>query len=62
MALKQLNFRVEEELVGKLKYIAWFDRESITDVYVKSTTEYIGRWEKKNGPITDELLKKAQKK
>lgn len=60
MAAKQLNFRIEEDILNKLKYIAWFDRDTITDTYINAVSEKIDKWEKKNGKITDEMIEKAK--
>ncbi len=62
MELKQINFRLPEDLLQKLKYIAWHDRKSITDTYVEGITDQIKKFEKVNGAITEDQISKALKK
>jgi len=57
---KQMSLRISTETMDKLKYIAWFDRESFTDLIIAMSEEKIKKFEKANGAITDELLEKAK--
>lgn len=56
------GFRIPEEMLGKAKYIAWFERETLTARVLALLEADIAKWEKKNGAITPELVAKAEKK
>lgn len=47
------------EDLQKLKYIAWHDRNNIKDNLGEAVTDFLKKWEKKNGVITDSQLKGA---
>jgi predicted transcriptional regulator len=42
---------LESELVSKMDAIAYWDRETIKDVYNAALREYVGKYEKKHGTI-----------
>jgi len=58
----QTGFRVSPEIIDKLKYIAWKENESMNSKAESAFTEYITKWEKKNGAITAEMLTIVKKK
>jgi len=58
----QTGLRFPDDLLNKLKYIAWFERETFTDKVISMTEAEIKSFEKKNGAITDDQIKKALKK
>lgn len=41
---------LETNVLEKLRYISFMDRKTQTDVIGEALTEYITKWEKKNGP------------
>lgn len=51
--------RMPEDVLSKVKYIAWHDRETNTAVFIAACEALIKTWEKKNGGITDDMIKKA---
>lgn len=59
-SLNPLSLRIEEGTANKLKYIAWHDRKSNTDIYKQAFESLISEWEKKNGAITEDQLKEAR--
>jgi pullulanase/glycogen debranching enzyme len=56
------GFKIPDNTLAKVKYIAWHDRVTLTDMVVKHFENDIAEFEKKNGAITDEQLKKVAKK
>lgn len=56
------GIRFPEETLNKLKYIAWYERTTLTDRIIGIADEDINKWEKKNGAITPDQIKKALKK
>ena len=60
MATKQTGIRFEEESLLKLKYIAWFDRTTVTDIIATETDAKIKDWEKTNGAITPKQIEDAK--
>lgn len=56
------GFRLPESIAEKAKYIAWYERETFTDQVVRLLENHVAAWEKKNGPITSELIAKSKKK
>ncbi len=56
----QILVRVTSELKNKMKYVAWHDRLSDTDLLTDLLEKAITTFEKKHGPITDEQLKEAR--
>ncbi len=61
MSTKQVSMRLDDEIISKLKYVAWYERETITDVYTTLAEDRIKAFEAKNGPITAEQLSKLKK-
>lgn len=51
---------VEQDMLHKLKYIAWFERINIQDSYATAIDNYIKQFEKTHGQITPEQLKAAK--
>lgn len=51
---------VEQDMLHKLKYIAWFERINIQDSYATAIDNYIKQFEKAHGKITPEQLKEAR--
>lgn len=45
------SFIIKPSVTSKLKYIALIDRTTQTEIVDKLLTDYIDKWEKKNGPI-----------
>jgi len=45
------TFIVKEELLEKLKDIAYWDREMIKAVVGEALSQYVDNWEKKNGKV-----------
>jgi hypothetical protein len=45
------TFRLRPTLLKKLKYIALMDDTTQTDIVDSSLSEFIAKWEKKNGPV-----------
>lgn len=45
------TFIVEEELLEKIKSIAYWDRLQIKDVVNRALSDYITRWENQNGVV-----------
>jgi len=58
----QTGIRIPDDTLSKTKYIAWFERETLTDRLVNLLDADIARWEKKNSPITPEMIAKSEKK
>lgn len=58
----QTGFRVPDELIGKLKYIAWSEITSMNAEAEKAFKSHIEKWEKKNGAITKEMIGKVSPK
>ncbi len=56
------GFKIPNEVLAKAKYIAWFERETLTAKIVDYLDSEILKFEKKNGAITDEQIKKSAKK
>ena len=46
------TFIVKEELLYKMKSIAYWDRVLIKDIMNQAMEDYVAKHEKKNGPIT----------
>lgn len=59
--LKQTGIRFPSEVLDKMKYIAWFDRRTVTNTIVIACEEYINEWESANDPITKDKMKKVKK-
>lgn len=47
---EKTSFYIDGKKFEKLKYIAFMDRKTQTEVYDEAFTDYIAKWEKKNGP------------
>ena len=45
------TFRLQPDLLKKLKYIALMENTTQTDLIEACVTDLITKWEKKNGPI-----------
>lgn len=58
----QTGMRFPADLLEKLKYIVWHDRTTFTDKVVEMTEAEVNKFEKKNGEITADQIKKALKK
>lgn len=58
----QTGLRFPEELLEKIKYVAFMERRSITNTVLIGMEEFIKNWEVENGAITPALLKKVPKK
>jgi len=58
----QTGIRIPDDTLGKAKYIAWFERETLTARLVELIDVDIAKWEKKNGAITPEMIAKATTK
>jgi predicted DNA-binding protein len=58
----QTGIRIPNENIEKLKYIAKVTYVTFTDVVNDSLNDTIGKFEKKNGVITEEQIKKVLKK
>lgn len=54
------SFRLKSLVRDKILYMAWYERENITDIVNKVLESEIAKFEKKNGVITDEQIKKAR--
>jgi len=52
------TFRIEDRIVDKLKYIAYFEEISQTEIINESLQKYIDTYEKKNGKIINNKQKK----
>jgi hypothetical protein len=48
--LTKASFNVRPELIKKLKYIALVDDTTQTDIVNNLLSDYVEKWEKKNGP------------
>lgn len=48
---KQVNFNLPETQLDKVKYIVSKDGGNNSDVYNVAISQYVNRWEKKNGEI-----------
>lgn len=55
-----VNMRMQTELANKLKYIAWHDRETLTEIIHAAGLRVVKDFEKKNGEISEADLKKAK--
>lgn len=58
----QTGIRIPDDTLSKAKYIAWFERETLTDRLVNLLDADIVKWEKKSGTITPEMIAKSEKK
>jgi hypothetical protein len=54
--------RFDADTYHKLKYISWHDRKTFTEICGTSFEEFIKRWEKANGAITEAQIRQSQKK
>jgi hypothetical protein len=59
---KLVTLRLEPSKLEKVSYIAWYQRDSITDVIDSALDLEIKKFEKANGSITDEQIQQAFKK
>lgn len=57
----QINIKYEEEVVGKLKVIAWKELKSLTVLAQELARDKINKYEKANGPITKDEINKVSK-
>lgn len=48
---KKSLFNIEEKMKKQIKYIAFTDERTQTDIVSEALVDYIAKWEKKNGPI-----------
>lgn len=48
---KNALFALRQPLPYQLRYIAFQDNITQTDIVNDALTEYVSKWEKKNGPI-----------
>lgn len=60
METKQTGIRFPSDEHMKAKYIAWFDRTTVTDIVVDLVAQKIKDWEKKNGKITSAQIEQAK--
>ena len=51
---------MDEEQLNKLKYVAWFDRTTVTSIITEDAARRILRFEKENGSITAAMIKKME--
>lgn len=49
--LEKASFNLRPEIIRKLKYAALIDQTTQTAILDKLLTDFIDKWEKKNGPI-----------
>ena len=56
----QIIVKLSADKKDKLAFIAWHDRETITDIVTAGIDKHLAAFEKKHGPITDEQLKEAR--
>ena len=47
---EKTSMYIESVKLDKLKYISFMDRKTQTDVFDEAFSDYIAKWEKKNGP------------
>lgn len=52
------GFRIPAETVNKLRFIAHQEIDTLNHIGELALSEYVDRYEKKNGPITEEQLQK----
>ncbi len=48
---KLSSFRIQEELIEKIRGLSYWQRETITNLVNTALEEFIARHEKKSGPI-----------
>lgn len=60
MAKALSNFKMEESELQKAKYVAWFERASLTGMITEDLKKRIAKFEKDNGAITAAMLKKME--
>lgn len=59
---KIIGFRIPDDIQGKAKYIAWFERQTLTDRVIELISSDIKKWENENGQITPDMIAKSVKK
>jgi malonyl CoA-acyl carrier protein transacylase len=59
---KHTALRFPIDTFEKLKYIAWYNRDSFSNVVLTGAEDQIKKFEKANGTITDSQLKELEKK
>jgi len=57
---KQVPLKIEEATFDKLKYVAWFDRTTVTAMLTEDANKRIAKFEKEHGSITPAMLKKME--
>jgi hypothetical protein len=48
---EKTSLYIQLELLSNLKYIEYKDDRTRTDIVNEALTDYIAKWEKKNGPV-----------
>jgi hypothetical protein len=50
---KKSLFKLEPSIQKQLKYVSFTDEKTMTVIVNEALTDYLSKWEKKNGPIPD---------
>lgn len=53
-------FKMEESDLQKAKYVAWFERTTLTGIITDDLKKRITKFEKENGEITPVMIKKME--
>jgi hypothetical protein len=54
------GFKIQNEVLEKAKYIAWFERKTLTSKVEEFLENDISKFEKKNGLIAKDQLKQIK--
>lgn len=56
----QIIVRLTKPTFLKFKYLAWYNKDTMSEAVGVFIDKEIAAFEKKHGPITDELIKEAR--
>jgi len=56
----QTGIKIPKDLLFKVKYMAWHDRNTITDTVISALKDHVNAWEIENGTITPEMIENAK--
>ena len=57
---KLVPFKMDEDQLKKAKYLAWYERTTLTGVITEDLTKRINKFEKEHGEITAAMIKKME--
>lgn len=59
-AKEMTGFKMDIDRLNKARYVAWYERTSLTALITEDLNKRVDGWEKKNGEITEAMIKKME--